>query len=438
MDMFNKDDTSVPLLSSEYTDTGVYSTSSKQLNQLPTIFPNGSTSTASPKQEENPFDMELPPPIPYSSKPTVSTLTPPPPPPTVPKPVLVTSKPRASPVDQPIIPYGYDINGSLQIDISVPVRPIINKKILPKGIMNRREIINDISKEEALAALHTFVKTQKCWSQKLLSQMEVTNEEHYKSYVVTWENYTESRSYEWKVQPYDNQPLDDYKKGTVPDVWSIELPTTRDFYKRESHSKIPHTEFIMKCKICNGLGRCICPHCHGNPVQLCDLCKGSGGSISSVCKACNGVGKSVCTNCQNGYIDCEQCHNKQYMKYYLEKDCSEDVRVIDQSGMPYEYVKFIRGDLDFQETSSRLCNPAVFDDNYLNFACNEIYQTSVQKLEDSYDSVLSQRFSLYSMSVTKLVCVYNNAAFNVWVFGKDKKVYVPDYPVQSCGCCGIF
>ena len=71
--------------------------------------------------------------------------------------------------------------------------------------------------------------------------------------------------------------------------------------------RVPHSDVLLDCAVCDAHGRLACGKCSGHGKILCQKCAGA---QHIGCKKCDGVGQAQCrTCCGRGENDCPHCRN---------------------------------------------------------------------------------------------------------------------------------
>jgi hypothetical protein len=109
-------------------------------------------------------------------------------------------------------------------------------------------------------------------------------------YVLTLETQYERRGVETRREPWGGGAADSVEPP--PGVWEVAAPAPDDFETGRSEiTPIPHTDTVVECEGCGGLGRLDCPACGGTGRRGGGGCPGCGSRGWVEHGACSGTGR---------------------------------------------------------------------------------------------------------------------------------------------------
>lgn len=109
-----------------------------------------------------------------------------------------------------------------------------------------------------------------------------------------------------------------------------------------------------------------------------------------------------------------------------------DDHVVEHSFVPDDQIKFVSGQLVFEEQNSRIWPINHFPDMTVNMASVQLVQKHAAAFKS--EKILMQRQRVRVIPVSTVYYEWRSHVGTFSVFGHEKKAYAPDYP-QTC-CCG--
>ncbi|EEC11575.1 conserved hypothetical protein, partial [Ixodes scapularis] len=183
--------------------------------------------------------------------------------------------------------------------------------------------------------------------------MAITKIDHTSAFHYTLETFTEKRQTAWCFEPYTGGPVDGPSAGPAPGPWEVPVPVPTAFQCQSSAVEVPHTASVKTCHTCGGVGRKRCASCSGNGYEQCNYCQGDGQKRSL-----------------SGDNDrCFQCHGMG-----RKRSNRVDDHVVEHSFVPDDQIKFVSGQLVFEEQNSRIWPINHFPDTTVNMASVQLVQ----------------------------------------------------------------
>ncbi|XP_001199642.2 protein SSUH2 homolog [Strongylocentrotus purpuratus] len=311
-----------------------------------------------------------------------------------------------------------------------------------------------ISDAEAREVLLSHVAEHCCWGKRAAEGLTFTKIEHSAAFHYTLETFSENRTTKWVHTPYVGQPIDGPQNGPAPLPWSIPADFPALFMNNTRKIEVPHTASVKPCHNCRASGYVRCPRCCGRGTVRCRRCGGDGRRNvrrynsntkrhyykSITCGSCGGDGRRQCFRCTGyGKITCPVCDGRTQLKCYIQLTVEwinhvED-NIVERTNLPDELIRDVTGNIVFEEEQPKVWPITHFPDNAINQASQQI----VKRHEDSFKSerLHKQRHKVRIIPVAEAKCLYNDKPFVFFVYGFERKVYAPEYPMQCCWGCSV-
>ncbi|MCO5580363.1 hypothetical protein L7F22_034230 [Adiantum nelumboides] len=199
---------------------------------------------------------------------------------------------------------------------------------LPRLQDEGQKSVQVLEEEEIRELLLDHVRHHCCWGQSPARTWKIPKIEDCNSYIGTLETFIEERDVVDEVEPYGGGVVDGKDAGRVLGAWEVDM--TGEFpllfvSRKESRTKLPHSEVVEKCQGCSGRGERPCAQCNPNSepghhlagqMTTCLVCRGRGliahlDGSDTVCKNCKGEGKLPCFSCgSRGLVKCVNCRGE--------------------------------------------------------------------------------------------------------------------------------
>ncbi|XP_044157710.1 protein SSUH2 homolog isoform X2 [Bufo gargarizans] len=239
------------------------------------------------------------------------------------------------------------------------------------------------------------------------------------TYRFSLETFTDSRTCEWVTELYTGQHVDSTNVRFVQ-PWEVTVAVPDMFKDRTQKMKVPNTSSVkIQCMWCNGTGRRM-------QMEMCQQCYGSG---TESCRMCN------VTNIQN----CVTCAGRGQVLTYLQltvtwKNNKYEYISDHNSEFSSDHFSAVHGERIFTDEQLSVSPLAHFPDSSIIWAS----QNALEQHRTQFSStchVLRQRQSIELLPLTKVQYTWKGNPLNYFVYGKENKVYVQNYP-QKC-CCAV-
>ncbi|KAK3101124.1 hypothetical protein FSP39_001126 [Pinctada imbricata] len=298
-------------------------------------------------------------------------------------------------------------------------------------------------------AMIDFVAENCCYGTKPAQEMKITDFKSLTAFHYTLETFCEGRKTGFKVVPYRGGPVDGPNNGPPPPPWMIDCIADSMFHTHVKRMEVPHTATVRPCHNCDARGYFRCWECGGWGRIVCDDCDGRGwhqrhdphgNPYRDNCHRCHGDGIASCHRCGgDGRITCEQCDGYRNLKTYIELTVTftnhQGEHIVERTDMPDELVREGQGDTLFEQTL-----PMVFP--ITSYPVPDINNNSIRLVNQHKGAFpserqLQQRQILRAVPVTEVHYTWDETSTRYWIYGRQRKVYAPDYPQQCCWGCTI-
>ncbi|XP_010553256.1 PREDICTED: protein SSUH2 homolog [Tarenaya hassleriana] len=321
----------------------------------------------------------------------------------------------------------------------------------------QRQIFDEVEIRELLI---DHVGHRCCWGSRPARRWKIHAVEDCNVYVGTLDTFIEEREIVKQTVPFTGGNINGKKLGAEPGIWELDLksefPSLFIPYK-ETQIPIPNSETVEKCHGCTGRGEVICPMCNvnaepgfykENQTMTCSACYGRGliahrDGSDTICISCNGKGKLPCPTCQShGLIKCQTCNGSGSLSTSsiatVRWKTLSTRKVSARSGaasVPDEVFHRAQG-VQLSNTQAYQCTPAYFADSYfLNKFSSDVI--SMRSPVPPTANVVCERHTVSVVPVTRVTMSDRGKAFNFYIIGFGKEVYLKDYyPARFCwGFC---
>ena len=317
--------------------------------------------------------------------------------------------------------------------------------------------------DDARLALEAHVRTTRWLRRGLAARLPITHEAHSGAFEVSLESFTESRGIGPAHEPFHGQDVDGPERGTPPGPWQMRVDLPGLFLDWTASFEVPHTAAVRTCHTCNGSGRVTCGSCLGKGRVTCSNCGGRGHTEStrhvtetdaqgntstrteterSTCWSCSGSGRVTCSTCRgDGRVTCGTCHGHRQLKHFQQLRVQWEYhvlqRVIEKTDLPDPLISGAAGRTLLQEEEAAIAERAggqggpyrgdvrVCQD--VHDAANELIRSHCFPQEVKLHR---QRLTVRGIPVVELHYGWGKETRRLWVFGFDRRVHAPDYPLS--------
>ncbi|XP_068110933.1 protein SSUH2 homolog [Hyperolius riggenbachi] len=295
-----------------------------------------------------------------------------------------------------------------------------------------------ITEAVAKQAFLDFSRSKWRYSTAPAREMNVQELQHFKIYRFILETFTEHRSCEWVTEPYMGQAADtSATRATIPRPWDIPVAVPIMFKDAVQKMVMPQTSAVQACAKCNGLGRNMCLKCHGTGRAQCMWCNGTGRRMQmEMCQHCFGNGTESCRMCQNINQQCASCSGKGRVLTYMQLTVTWKNNIYQfitdhNSEFSNELFKEVRGESIFTDEQSTVSSIMEFPDQTIIRASQNALEQHRTQFSASC-RVLRQRQSIEWLPLAKVRYSWKEQQLNYFVYGKENRVFVQNYPQQCC------
>ncbi|XP_078399929.1 protein SSUH2 homolog isoform X2 [Cetorhinus maximus] len=298
--------------------------------------------------------------------------------------------------------------------------------------------IASIDEDAARQALIKFASDHVTYSRRPAEEMVFKALKPYNMYRYRLESFTESRSPEWKSEPYRNQIIDNCGFGPPPPPWEVAVDIPKMFEKSKKKIQVPQTASVKECHKCMATGKVPCNKCFQTGQVKCWVCLGKGNRLGNDrCDHCMGGGKLSCKHCSGyGCQECNECQGQGQLFFYIqltvkwENNKFEQV-VEQQCGFPTQVLSKVNGQQLFSDQQIQVYP-------VMNFPESRIKQASQQGIQEHWaqfgksSRIIQQRHSIELIPVTEVHFQWKGKDHTYFVYGTENKVHAPEYPGKTC------
>uniref|UniRef100_A0A3B3HAH4 Ssu-2 homolog, related sequence 1 n=1 Tax=Oryzias latipes TaxID=8090 RepID=A0A3B3HAH4_ORYLA len=286
--------------------------------------------------------------------------------------------------------------------------------------------IPSISEDTAREAFMLFASSKCCYSSAPAKDGVIINTEAFNTYRYRLETFTESRSTEWRQEPYSGQTVDAYAQPP-PGSWDIPANSPSLFVDGRQCIRVPYTSSLKvklrqlcgngeKTLLCNGYGFRIgfnrCYHCNGRGRENCNHCNGQG---SRMCEICNGKRQFLVFK----ILNVKWTNN---IEDYIVEQCS---------GLQLKNLRKVSGK-ELLKESQPMVEPVMgFPDPNVVQASQRLVNEHQGKYRQT-SRILRQRQTIELIPVTKVAYTWKEETHIYFVYGNELKVSADNYPATCC------
>ncbi|MBK8259078.1 MAG: PEGA domain-containing protein [Polyangiaceae bacterium] len=322
---------------------------------------------------------------------------------------------------------------------------------------------HELTVEEARVVLEEHVR-KTAWLRRDLSKtLPIDSFERSGSFHLSLRSFTEKRETSPAYTPHWGGEVDGPENGRPPAMWDIPVQIPGRYINQDHSEPVPHTAEVRTCFECGGRGKVTCHGCSGSGRVRCSNCSGDGrvnrtrtktrtnaqGQVETetehyteTCSRCGGDGKVTCSDCGgDGVVTCGPCNGAGRLKHYQRLTVTWNTwpgnEVIEKTDLPDELIQDAEGIVVWSEEEVRLEQKmaggggAYRGTGRLNVEVNE----AANRLIASH--VFGREFKLHCQAlIVRAVPVYEaryrwgKEQRRFWVFGTDRLVYAPKYPLS--------
>ncbi|XP_063797628.1 uncharacterized protein LOC134958851 [Pseudophryne corroboree] len=298
-----------------------------------------------------------------------------------------------------------------------------------------------ITEADAQRALRGYGDSNCCYSSAPAKQMSLQELQPFNVYKYCLETFTESRACELVTEHYTGQLVDSSPNTSSPQPWDIPVAVPNMFKDGMQKMVVPHTFSVKPCPRCKGLGRNMCLKCHGSGRVQCLWCNGTGRRMQmDMCHACFGSGTESCRMCDPSRVqDCVPCAGKGQVVTYTQMTIIWKNNIFEfisenHSEFSNDLFKDVKGEKIFTEEQLSV-SPLT---NFPDWTLIQVSQNALEQHQTQFSTscrILRQRQSVELLPLTKVHYTWKENQFSYFVYGKENKVYIQNYP-QKC-CCVV-
>ncbi|GFR04824.1 protein SSUH2 [Trichonephila clavata] len=306
--------------------------------------------------------------------------------------------------------------------------------------------LRHLSEDEIRSILIRYADSKCAFDKNAARDMDITSIDYRPGYKYTLESFTEMRQVCWSFEPYTGGPLDEVNASQPPpEPWDIECSLPKPFQVHSMILDIPHTDVLMSCHVCGGIGSKRCTACSAAGWERCSLCLGDGHKLSlqghrERCFRCLGTGRKKCWKCGGETIAlCLGCGGTGQIRCFIAITLSwsnhvdTDILEPSEALAVSEKLEYANGHLVFQDEKPMI--PSV------TFPVKDLQMIATALLEKHRtisfsEKLLLQRHGVWAIPVHKVTYEWKQKQNVFFIFGTKNEVYAPDFPESIC-CCVV-
>lgn len=324
--------------------------------------------------------------------------------------------------------------------IEIDIQKILEQVNKPADILQEYVPDATMSEHEVREKVLAWVKQQCCWRKSFVKKMKIKSITPYPALRYEISSFCEDRKTRLRCVPFKGGLIDGPQNGAPPGPWDIPIESTGFFKTDTLYAEIPHTCEVHPCFRCHARGKVICGKCGGEGCTICLWCMGAGFDYNHrICYGCMGLGIMPCDHCKKtGYVPCPECDGYRTLKTFVELvvrfHSVTDSWVYDRTHLPKENIQEVRGKRIMEQVLPRV-NP--IQSYKIHELCQASYDLIIKQSRLQHTKrILYQGHHVEQIPVTKILVVHGkkDEEFTILLYGKDRKVFFPDYPQKSC--CG--
>ncbi|XP_026863465.2 protein SSUH2 homolog isoform X1 [Electrophorus electricus] len=318
-----------------------------------------------------------------------------------------------------------------------PPVPTLPMPVPEHGPVEASWNIPSITEDTARDAFVSYASSKCCYSTDPARDGVITNMEAFNTYRYRLETFTETRSTEWKQEPYIDQVVDAFIQP-APGPWEIAAQAPNLFQDYTQNIRVPYTSSVKNCHVCLGMGRTPCKECSGCGSKVCWLCNGSGFRHGNDrCTHCNGRGRDNCFRCKGqGSCECDTCHGKRQLLVFINlkvqwTNNNDDYLVEQSSGLKSDNLCKVTGREMFKDSQYQLYPVMGFP----NHAIVQASERLIREHQSRYfqtSRILQQRHTIELIPITRVSYTWKEKSYMYFVYGTESSVNADNYPATCC------
>ncbi|ESO82302.1 hypothetical protein LOTGIDRAFT_134754 [Lottia gigantea] len=312
------------------------------------------------------------------------------------------------------------------------------------NILNINFSVAELNEQQCREAMFQFVSENCCYSKGPAQEMVIDKIIPHNALHYTLETFCEGRSTGYVNEPFRGGMIDGPENGMPPPPFAIPCNPDSMFDDHVKLLEVPHTATVRPCHMCDARGWVRCRVCHGWGQNRCNTCGGDGrvtrhdperGSYQDMCFRCHGDGRVSCNRCGgDGRVTCKECDGYCNLKCFIQMKVTycnhKGDHIIEKTDLPDELIRDVQGSVVFEQVMLPVWPISAYPLDEINQCSNNLcnqHRTAFQT-----EKYLQQRQQLRAVPVTEVHYSWDDNNLRFWVYGKERKVYCPDYPKQCC------
>ncbi|XP_066302911.1 protein SSUH2 homolog [Branchiostoma lanceolatum] len=305
----------------------------------------------------------------------------------------------------------------------------------------------DVTEDEARELFAEFVSQQACWGSKPAEGFTFDSLTHSNAHHYTLETFSEKRWTEMTHTPFTGQCVDSREYGTPPDKWNVPQDPPALFQDDTRSVEMQHTASVRDCHNCDGSGKLNCPECESRGHVMCRRCDGTRvvaegpNDQPCPCHECVGTGVVACSDCNgSGWGNCDCCQGHGQLKHYeqlnIEWKTHVSDHIVERSPLPDDLMKTVSGKQIFRDERFRVFPLANVDAEIIEHS-NRLVQEHNTAHAGPDERIHMQRHTLTTKPVAEATYTWNGTAYTFYIYGSERRVFVPEYADTCCWGCAI-
>ncbi|MRG92224.1 hypothetical protein [Polyangium spumosum] len=324
----------------------------------------------------------------------------------------------------------------------------------------------ELSLDDARVLLEQHVRATTWGRRGLAARLDVTSFERSGAFDVVFQSFTETRGTELTHEPYLDGPVDGPENGPAPEPWAIPMQMPPRFTPDERVAvRVPHTDEVRTCFGCGGDGRVTCDTCGGGGRVSCSSCGGDGRitetrtvtetdaqgntttrteTHTSTCTWCSGSGRVTCSKCGGGgQVTCDTCVGQRrlchFRRMHVRWSTRTNSKQLEKTGLPDELVGLAGGEVILAEEDARIEQGRGIEGpgpyRGVSVRVNADVEAAANGLITSHvfpadEKLHCQRLVVRAVPVYEARYRWGKDTRSFWIFGTDRRVHAPRYPIS--------
>jgi hypothetical protein len=326
----------------------------------------------------------------------------------------------------------------------------------------------ELTLDAAREALEQHVRSTTWLRRDLAKTLPIDSFERSGSFHVVFRSFTETRGTAMTHVPHFGGSVDGPENGRPPAAWDMPVDIPGTFIDEDHREPVPHTDEVKTCHTCHGFGNVVCDDCGGDGRVRCSSCGGDGQvtksrtqtrtnsqgqtetyseSYTETCWRCSGDGQVTCSRCSgSGRVICPTCDGATKLKHFLQLHVAWKTHVADQvlekTDLPDDLIAGAEGVVIHAEEEDRLepigggaaaagGGPYRGGGGRVNAEVNEAANRLIQSHRFPGGTKLHrQSLVVRAVPVYEAHYRWGKETRRFWVFGTDKQVHAPKFPLS--------